>query len=56
MIFQAKVNFDSGKSLEEADFSVLFYNQAILYYHLRQYKAALNILEKLFQYIDPFSK
>lgn len=51
----AHVNLDSGESLEDVDHSVLFYNQAIILYHLRQYKAALAILDKLFPFIDPLN-
>jgi len=47
------VNLDSGESLEDADHSVLFYNQAILMYHLQQFKTALNIVDKLFPFMDP---
>lgn len=49
----AHVNLDSGESLEDVDHSVLFYNQAVILYHLRQYKASLVILERLFQFMDP---
>ena len=52
-ILQAHVNLESGESLEDVDHSVLFYNQAIILYHLRQYRASLAILDRLFQYIDP---
>lgn len=51
----AHVNIDSGESLEDVDHSVLFYNQAIIMYHLQQNKAALSILDKLFPFIDPLS-
>jgi len=52
---QANVNLESGEGLDDVDHSVLFFNQAIILYHLRQNKAALAILDKLFPYIDPIS-
>ncbi|XP_052817099.1 CCR4-NOT transcription complex subunit 10-like isoform X2 [Mya arenaria] len=51
----AHVNLDSGEGLEDVDHSVLFYNQAIILYHLRQNRASLAILDKLFPFIDPLS-
>ena len=47
------MNFESSESLEDVDHSVLYFNQAIILYHLRQYKASLAILDRLFQFIDP---
>lgn len=47
------MNIDNSESLEDVDHSVIYFNQAVILYHLRQYKAALNILDKLFQYIEP---
>ncbi|XP_052230090.1 CCR4-NOT transcription complex subunit 10-like isoform X2 [Dreissena polymorpha] len=51
----AHVNIESWEGLEDVDHSVLFYNQAVILYHLRQNKAALAILDKLFPFIDPLS-
>ena len=44
---------DNSDSLEDVDHSVLYYNQAVILYHLRQYKAATKVLNKLFQFIEP---
>ena len=44
---------DVSDSLEDVDHSVLYYNQAVILYHLRQYKAATKVLDKLFQFIEP---
>lgn len=52
----AHVNIDNSESLEDVDHSVIYFNQAVILYHLRQYKAALNILDKLFQYIEPLEE
>ncbi|KAK3603937.1 hypothetical protein CHS0354_042949 [Potamilus streckersoni] len=52
----AHVNLESGESLEDVDHSVLYYNQAIILHHLRQYKAALSILDRLFQFIEPLDE
>ena len=47
---------DNSDSLEDVDHSVLYYNQAVILYHLRQYKAATKVLDKLFQFIEPLGK
>lgn len=39
--------------IEDVDNAVLYYNQAVVNYHMRQYHAALNVLAKGFQYIEP---
>ncbi|XP_022345104.1 CCR4-NOT transcription complex subunit 10-like [Crassostrea virginica] len=52
----AHVNIDNSESLEDVDHSVIYFNQAVILYHLRQYKAALNILDRLFQYIEPLEE
>lgn len=52
----AHVNINNSESLEDVDHSVIYYNQAVILYHLRQYKGALNILDKLFQFIEPLEE
>lgn len=49
------MNLDSSESLEDVDHSVLYYNQAIIMYHLQQYKTALGIIDKLFPFMEPIS-
>lgn len=40
--------------LDDVENSMLYYNQAIILYHLRQYTEAISIGEKLYQFIEPF--
>lgn len=41
---------------EDVDRSVLRYNQAVIFYHSRQYQAALEIVNNLFALIEPMGK
>jgi len=40
--------------LDDVENSLLYYNQAIIHYHLRQYSEAISIGEKLYQFLEPF--
>ncbi|XP_043544671.1 CCR4-NOT transcription complex subunit 10 isoform X4 [Chiloscyllium plagiosum] len=42
--------------LDDVENSMLYYNQAIILYHLRQYTEAISIGEKLYQFIEPFEE
>lgn len=42
--------------LDDVENSLLYYNQAIVHYHLRQYSEAIAIGEKLYQFLEPFEK
>lgn len=42
-----------GDELDDIDRSFLLYNQAVIHFHLKQYKAAMNVLERLFKIIEP---
>ncbi|XP_077576985.1 CCR4-NOT transcription complex subunit 10 isoform X4 [Stigmatopora nigra] len=42
--------------LDDVENSLLYYNQAILHYHMRQYSEAISIGEKLYQFLEPFEK
>ncbi|XP_050395792.1 CCR4-NOT transcription complex subunit 10 isoform X1 [Patella vulgata] len=41
------------EALEDVDQTVIFYNQSVLLYHHRQYKAALEVLEKVVPSLEP---
>lgn len=41
---------------EDVDRSVLRYNQAVIFYHSRQYQAALEIVNNLFSLIEPMGR
>ena len=40
--------------LDDVENSLLYHNQAIIHYHLRQYSEAISIGEKLYQFLEPF--
>ncbi|XP_035247999.1 CCR4-NOT transcription complex subunit 10 isoform X1 [Anguilla anguilla] len=42
--------------LDDVENSILYYNQAIVHYHLRQYSEAIVIGEKLYQFLEPFEE
>ncbi|XP_030061906.1 CCR4-NOT transcription complex subunit 10 isoform X3 [Microcaecilia unicolor] len=43
-------------SLDDVENSMLYYNQAVILYHLRQYTEVISIGEKLYQFIEPFER
>lgn len=45
---------DDIDGLDDVENSILYYNQAVIYYHLRQYSEAISIGEKLYQFLEPF--
>ncbi|XP_022083973.1 CCR4-NOT transcription complex subunit 10-like isoform X2 [Acanthaster planci] len=53
---QAQVNLSGVDSLEDTDHAILFFNHAIILYHMRQHHEAIQILEKLFQIIEPLEE
>ncbi|XP_029640500.1 CCR4-NOT transcription complex subunit 10 [Octopus sinensis] len=50
------INIDSLSNLDDVDHSAVLYNQAVVLYHHRQYKAALSIMDKLFHYVEPLEE
>ncbi|XP_030637668.1 CCR4-NOT transcription complex subunit 10 [Chanos chanos] len=42
--------------LDDVENSILYYNQAIIHYHMRQYSEAILIGEKLNQFLEPFEE
>lgn len=51
---QVHAAVDEMDGLDDVDNSILYYNQAIVLYHTRQYIEAISIGEKLYQFIEPF--
>ncbi|XP_053570234.1 CCR4-NOT transcription complex subunit 10 [Bombina bombina] len=47
---------DEMDSLDDVENSMLYYNQAVILYYLRQYLEAIAITEKLYQIIEPFEE
>lgn len=50
------MNIEDLDSLEDVEFCVIYYNQAVLLYHLKQYTIALKIMNKVFSFIEPMGK
>ncbi|XP_049815673.1 CCR4-NOT transcription complex subunit 10 [Schistocerca nitens] len=53
---QAHINIEDLDSLEDVEHCVIYYNQAVLLYHLKQYHAALKIMNKIFSFIEPMEE
>ncbi|KAE8596800.1 hypothetical protein XENTR_v10016243 [Xenopus tropicalis] len=47
---------DEMDSLDDVENSMLYYNQAVILYYLRQHMEAISIGEKLYQFIEPFEE
>uniref|UniRef100_A0A4W3J0N7 CCR4-NOT transcription complex subunit 10 n=1 Tax=Callorhinchus milii TaxID=7868 RepID=A0A4W3J0N7_CALMI len=52
---QVHSSLEEMDGLDDVENSMLYYNQAIIFYHLRQYTEAISIGEKLYQFIEPFA-
>ncbi|XP_069777083.1 CCR4-NOT transcription complex subunit 10 isoform X2 [Narcine bancroftii] len=53
---QVRSTVEEMEGLDDVENSMLYYNQAIILYHLRQYTEAISIGEKLYQFIEPFEE
>lgn len=47
---------DSSESVDDVERCVMRYNQAVLFYHTKQYDSALKIVNKLFTFVEPMGK
>ncbi|XP_041844092.1 CCR4-NOT transcription complex subunit 10 isoform X2 [Melanotaenia boesemani] len=47
---------EDADGLDDVENNLLYYNQAIIHYHTRQYSEAISIGEKLYQFLEPFEK
>lgn len=47
---------DSNEAIDDVEKCVMRYNQAVLLYHTKQYNAALQIMTRLFAFIEPMGK
>ena len=52
--FQVHSAVEEMDGLDDVENSMLYYNQAVILYHLRQYTEAISVGEKLYQFIEPF--
>lgn len=53
-IFQVHTSAEDVDGLDDVENSLLYYNQAIIHYHMRQYSEAISIGERLYQFLEPF--
>ncbi|KAJ8004857.1 hypothetical protein DPEC_G00140660 [Dallia pectoralis] len=53
---QVHTSMEDIDGLDDVENSLLYYNQAIIHYHMRQYSEAIAIGEKLYQFLEPFEK
>ncbi|KAJ7322519.1 hypothetical protein JRQ81_018806 [Phrynocephalus forsythii] len=53
---QVHSSVEEMDGLDDVENSMLYYNQAVILYHLRQYTEAIVIGEKLYQFIEPFEE
>ncbi|KAG8442894.1 hypothetical protein GDO86_011632 [Hymenochirus boettgeri] len=47
---------DEMDSLDDVENSMLYYNQAVILYYLRQHMEAISVGEKLYQFVEPFEE
>lgn len=52
--YKVRTAVEDIDGLDDVENSILYYNQAIIHYHLRQYSEAIVIGEKLYQFLEPF--
>lgn len=43
-------------SLDDADQCIIYYNQAVIYYHSKRFGQALSITEKLYTFLEPLGQ
>ncbi|KAF3691423.1 CCR4-NOT transcription complex subunit 10 [Channa argus] len=53
---QIHTSAEDVDGLDDVENSLLYYNQAIIHYHMRQYSEAISIGEKLYQFLEPFEE
>lgn len=51
-----RVKLSNPETFDDVDHSVVFFNQAVLYYQSQQYRKAALILDKLFQFMEPLDE
>ncbi|XP_053736660.1 CCR4-NOT transcription complex subunit 10 isoform X2 [Synchiropus splendidus] len=53
---QVHTTAEDVDGLDDVENSLLYYNQAVIHYHMRQYSEAISVGEKLYQFLEPFEK
>lgn len=44
------------EKLDDIDHCIVFFNQAVVFYHQRQYSDALKIIDRIYKFIEPMGK
>jgi hypothetical protein len=55
-LLQMDINLTVPENLEDIDYAAFYFNKALVSFHCRQYRAALKIVRKLFQYVEPLGE
>ena len=50
------MDIENVAGLDDVDQCVMYYNRAVILYHVRQYKMALAITDILLSFIEPMGK
>ncbi|KAM3614225.1 uncharacterized protein V6R79_011436 [Siganus canaliculatus] len=53
---QVHASAEDVDGLDDVENSLLYYNQAIIHYHMRQFSEAISIGERIYQFLEPFEK
>lgn len=53
-VLQVHTTAEDADGLDDVENSLLYYNQAIIHYYLRQFFEAISIGERLYQFLEPF--
>ncbi|XP_073340891.1 CCR4-NOT transcription complex subunit 10 isoform X1 [Pagrus major] len=53
---QVHTSAEDVDGLDDVENSLLYYNQAIIHYHMRQFSEAISIGERLYQFLEPFEE
>ncbi|XP_014663767.1 PREDICTED: CCR4-NOT transcription complex subunit 10-like isoform X2 [Priapulus caudatus] len=53
---KAGVSLKNIDTLEDVDHCIIFYNYATILHNLRQYRAAITVLEKVFHFLEPLDE
>lgn len=55
-VLQVHTTADDADALDDVENSLLYHNQAIIHYYLRQFSEAISIGERLYQFLEPFGR
>ncbi|XP_018903609.2 CCR4-NOT transcription complex subunit 10-B isoform X2 [Bemisia tabaci] len=53
---QFRISIDDLETLEDVEHCIIYYNYALLLYHMQQHQAALRLINKVFSFIEPMEE